>query len=109
MSKYYRDYNQYLGSQRCCDLRGQGPIGPQGPAGPAAIGPVGSTGPTGSTGVSFWDASGVNGIAYSNDVYINGNLLLGNTTLADTSGSSAGKFLRIYLNGTPYKVALYND
>ena len=47
MSRYYGNYNQYLGAQRCCDLRGQGPQGPQGPTGPAAIGPIGNTGPAG--------------------------------------------------------------
>ena len=46
MPSYYRDYNQYLGATKCCDLRGQGPIGPQGPTGPAGIGPVGPTGPS---------------------------------------------------------------
>ena len=30
MSKYYGTYSQYLGAQRCCDLRGQGPQGPAG-------------------------------------------------------------------------------
>lgn len=104
MSKYHRDYNQYLGSQRCCDLRGQGPIGPQGPAGPAAIGPVGGTGkqgdtgptgrscrgptgpagpaggaqgdtgPQGATGDTIWAPSGASGIAYVGDVYIDGKL-----------------------------------
>ena len=34
MSKYYGSYSQYLGAQRCCDLRGQGPKGPEGPVGP---------------------------------------------------------------------------
>ena len=47
MSKYYGTYNQYLGAQKCCDLRGQGPQGPAGPTGPAAIGPIGATGPAG--------------------------------------------------------------
>ena len=47
MSKYYGNYSQYLGAQRCCDIRVQGPQGPQGPAGPASIGPVGNTGPAG--------------------------------------------------------------
>ena len=55
MSRYYGTYNQYLGAQRCCDLRGQGPIGPEGPAGRSQIGPRGHTGPnvesfTGPTG-----------------------------------------------------------
>jgi hypothetical protein len=49
----YLSYNQYLGAQRCCNLKSQGPVGPQGPAGPASIGPPGNTGvggPTGPTG-----------------------------------------------------------
>jgi hypothetical protein len=50
MSRNYPSYSQYLGAQRCCDLRGQGPPGPQGPAGPAAIGPKGDTGSIGYTG-----------------------------------------------------------
>ena len=49
MSRYYGNYSQYLGAQRCCDLRGQGPQGIQGPTGAASIGPVGNTGPTGPT------------------------------------------------------------
>jgi hypothetical protein len=47
MSKYYGNYSQYLGAQRCCDIRVQGSQGPAGPAGPASIGPVGNTGPSG--------------------------------------------------------------
>jgi len=43
-------YTQYLGSKRCCDLRGQGPQGAQGPQGTPAVGPVGYQGSTGSTG-----------------------------------------------------------
>jgi hypothetical protein len=54
MSSYYGNYSQYLGAQRCCNLKTQGPIGPQGPAGPAAVGPAGTgyTGSTGYTGVT---------------------------------------------------------
>jgi hypothetical protein len=103
MSNYYVNYNQYLGAQRCCNLKVQGPVGPQGPAGPASIGPPGYTGPpgesftgptgrgcrgptgepgnpsgltgyTGATGPSFWDASGNSAIKYNNDVYIGGKL-----------------------------------
>jgi hypothetical protein len=55
MSKYYGSYSQYLGAQRCCDLRGQGPQGPEGPAGPAAIGERGMTGPP---GMSFTGPTG---------------------------------------------------
>jgi hypothetical protein len=50
MSSYYGNYSQYLGSQRCCNLKTQGPQGPVGPVGPAAIGPIGYTGSTGYTG-----------------------------------------------------------
>jgi len=49
MSKYYGTYNQYLGAQRCCDLKGSGQQGPTGPTGFSQIGPRGSTGPTGPT------------------------------------------------------------
>ena len=55
MSKYYGSYSQYLGAQRCCDLRGQGPQGPEGPVGPAAIGERGMTGPA---GMSFTGPTG---------------------------------------------------
>ena len=44
MSSYSRSYSEYLGKNRCCDLRGVGPIGPQGPTGPAGVGPVGPAG-----------------------------------------------------------------
>ena len=44
-------YNRYLGAQRCCDLKGLGPIGPTGPTGAKGpIGPYGYTGPTGPSG-----------------------------------------------------------
>jgi hypothetical protein len=49
MSRYYANYGQYLGAQRCCDLRGQGPVGPQGPTGASAIGQRGFTGPPGES------------------------------------------------------------
>lgn len=41
MSGYSRSYSEYLGKNRCCDLRGVGPIGPVGPTGPAGVGPAG--------------------------------------------------------------------
>lgn len=50
MSRYYANYPQYLGAQKCCDLRTQGPVGPAGPTGPASIGERGWTGATGYTG-----------------------------------------------------------
>jgi collagen type VII alpha len=49
MSQYYGNYSQYLGSQRCCNLKGAGPIGPQGPTGYSQIGPRGNTGPIGNS------------------------------------------------------------
>ena len=66
MSRYYSNYQQYLGSQRCCDSRGAGPQGPQGPAGPASIGPpgtgfTGNEGPTGPTGRSCRGPTGARG------------------------------------------------
>lgn len=50
MSRYFTNYNQYLGSNRCCNLKSQGPPGPQGPAGESVIGARGFTGWSGSTG-----------------------------------------------------------
>jgi hypothetical protein len=44
MSGYSRSYSEYLGKNRCCDLKGAGPIGPEGPTGPAGVGPVGPAG-----------------------------------------------------------------
>ena len=41
-------YSNYLGSKKCCDLRGLGPQGPAGPTG--AAGPQGFYGQTGATG-----------------------------------------------------------
>jgi hypothetical protein len=43
----YLNYTQYLGANKCCNLKSQGPIGPIGPTGPAAVGPIGPTGPGG--------------------------------------------------------------
>lgn len=80
MSNYYGSYSQYLGAQRCCNLKTQGPPGPRGPTGPAAVGEIGYTGPTGPTGNAYWDPSGVTGIAYTNDVYIGGELYVSSIT-----------------------------
>lgn len=49
MSRYYNNYTQYLGAQRCCTLKTQGGEGPTGPTGPSIIGPRGYTGPTGES------------------------------------------------------------
>lgn len=55
MSRYYANYPQYLGAQRCCDIRVQGPPGPQGPPGESAIGQIG---PTGAQGMSITGPTG---------------------------------------------------
>lgn len=52
MSNYYANYNQYLGAQKCCNIKTQGPVGPVGPVGPASIGPIGNTGSQGPTGIT---------------------------------------------------------
>ena len=49
MSNYYGNYSQYLGAQRCCNLKAQGPQGLQGPTGPGTLGPRGFTGPPGES------------------------------------------------------------
>jgi hypothetical protein len=89
MSSYYGNYSQYLGAQRCCNLKTQGPVGPQGPTGPAAVGPpgtgptgsTGSTGSTGPTGGAPWvptnfgvGDTGYTGIGYTGDVMVFGKL-----------------------------------
>lgn len=69
MSKTYRDYNQYLGSQRCCNsmFQSSGSQGPTGPTGPGAVGPrgytgsIGPEGPTGPTGRSCRGPTGDQG------------------------------------------------
>ena len=61
MSKYYNNYTQYLGAQRCCDIRVQGPEGPQGAQGAGAIGPRGFTGPIGATGAQGATGRGCRG------------------------------------------------
>lgn len=62
MSINYANYSQYLGSQKCCNIRTQGPQGIVGPAGPAGIGPRGWTG---MTGEGFTGPSGMQGPAGS--------------------------------------------
>lgn len=51
MSRYYSNYPQYLGYQKCCNIRLAGQEGPQGPTGPnGGVGQRGWTGPQGPTG-----------------------------------------------------------
>ena len=57
MSSYYGNYSQYLGSQKCCNLKTQGSQGPPGPTGPASIGPRGYTGATGVQGPTGYTGS----------------------------------------------------
>ena len=49
-AKSYTSYNEYLGSQRCCNISYMGPTGPIGPTGSGTIGPRGVTGYTGDIG-----------------------------------------------------------
>jgi hypothetical protein len=51
MSRYYANYPQYLGAQKCCNLKTPGPQGPTGPTGDGGIGERGWTGATGPTGM----------------------------------------------------------
>ena len=62
------NYSQYLGSKKCCDLKGLGPQGPQGSAGPQGSignsgyqGATGATGPQGATGIGCRGFQGVPG------------------------------------------------
>jgi hypothetical protein len=57
MSSYSRSYSEYLGKNRCCDLRGVGPIGPEGPTGPAGVGPVGPAGINTTIAVATYNSS----------------------------------------------------
>ena len=57
MPNYSRSYSEYLGKNRCCDIRGVGPIGPVGPTGPAGIGPVGPAGINTTIAVATYNSS----------------------------------------------------
>ena len=110
MSNFVRNYSEYLGQRRCCDLRGPGPVGPEGPRGPQGpVGPYGysgakgSTGPTGqgcrgptgpAGGPSQWanvtSSGGTGGIQYSSLISLPGlPVFLGNA-LALAGGLSIG-------------------
>ena len=69
MSNYYSSYNQYLGAQRCCNIKSQGPVGPKGPVGPASIGPIGNTGPTGKGNAGDTGPTGLKGEKGDNSGY----------------------------------------
>lgn len=62
MSKFSRNYNDYLGASRCCNLKSLGPQGAQGAQGSGGpIGPLGTVGPTGITGAQGLPGSGCKG------------------------------------------------
>ncbi len=64
MSQYVRNYSEYLGQRKCCDLRGPGPKGEQGDTGPAGPrGAYGYTGPTGAQGPTGLGCRGPTGPA----------------------------------------------
>ena len=63
MSRYYANYGQYLGAQRCCDFRGQGPTGPSAIGQRGFTGPKGDTGHTGPTGPVSTSVSMLGGVA----------------------------------------------
>lgn len=63
-----------LGSNKCCDLKGEGPIGPQGPQGVRGpIGPNGNIGPTGLIGSTGKLVSGLYGFIDLSSQVINPN------------------------------------
>jgi hypothetical protein len=55
MSSFYINNIQNLGSQKCCNIITQGPIGPEGAKGKEYIGPRGDTG---ATGISYTGPTG---------------------------------------------------
>lgn len=114
MSNFVRNYTEYLGQRKCCDLRTAGPQGPQGDIGPAGprgaygytgpTGPQGPTGlgcrgPTGPAGTSQWTnvstTGGTAGIQYTNLIY-----LPGLPTYADNASAVAGGLPTGYLYKT---------
>jgi len=113
MSNFYRNYTEYLGQQRCCDLRGPGPKGDQGDTGPAGprgaygytgpTGPQGPTGlgcrgPTGPAGTSQWSnvstGGGTAGIQYSNLVAVPGLPVYADNASATSAGLPVGYLYR---------------
>ena len=69
ITKNFNSYANYLGANRCCELRGVGPIGPagaqgaQGAIGSGLQGATGSQGATGATGpIGYQGAVGSSGL-----------------------------------------------
>jgi hypothetical protein len=92
MSRYYANYGQYLGAQRCCDLRGQGPQGPAGPTGASAIGQRGYTGPTGAGPTGATGPLGPTGANGSMTSMIGGLVMGPSTNASSYFGAYAGSF-----------------
>lgn len=114
MSRYYTNYTQYLGAQRCCDFRGQGPQGLLGPTGPAAIGQRGLTGPaglsvTGPTGRSCKGDTGPPGPAGpaggpTGPTGSSISMLGGLATISDTSNNLFTRYFGGYAGGSSLEV-----
>ena len=64
MSQFSRNYSEYLGARRCCDLRGLGPQGNEGSTGPQGF--QGITGPQGSGGGSYINIEKFNTVVATN-------------------------------------------
>jgi hypothetical protein len=114
MSNFVRNYSEYLGQRRCCDLRGPGPQGPEGPVGPQGprgeygyTGAKGSTGPTGAGcrgptgppgGPTQWanitSSGGTGGIQYSSLVSLPGLPIYADNVAALSGGLSVGYIYR---------------
>jgi len=110
MSNFVRNYSEYLGQRRCCDLRGPGPAGPEGPPGPpgprgqygytgptASIGPTGKgcRGPTGPAGgptqwANVTTPGGTGGIQYSSLISLPGLPVYPDNDTAYGSGLPVG-------------------
>jgi hypothetical protein len=110
MPRYFTTYNQYLGSNRCCNLNSEGPQGNQGPPGESVIGPRGYTGWTGSgftgpTGRGCMGPQGpqgppgkiIDGINYGDYLYWNTTIQPNQWSVGDTNvkiGGFAGQILQ---------------
>ena len=114
MSNFVRNYSEYLGQRRCCDLRGPGPVGPEGPVGPQGprgeygyTGAKGSTGPTGqgcrgptgpAGGPTQWanvsTSGGTGGIQSSSLISLPGLPLYNSNVDASSGGLSVGYVYR---------------
>lgn len=119
MSRYYTNYSQYLGAQKCCDLRGQGPQGPTGPTGESAVGQRGFTGPQGDTGFTGptgrsckgdtgpqgdTGAQGDTGPTGPSGVSTNSNSMIGGIASISGSATTSTTYFGAYVAGTTLDV-----